>query len=137
MGIGDANARLRITEDGMVSLLTTYADTGTGAHTIRVPDDCRVLDVPFDQVKVEVGTTDSFHSESGTGASRVTLVLGQAVLNGAEKLKTLLRSAALKYSVSAAQMVIKKPARGEHGGSRSLSLAQVAAAAASKASASK
>jgi CO/xanthine dehydrogenase Mo-binding subunit len=134
VGIGDANARLRITENGMISLLTTYADTGTGAHTILCQMIAEVLDVPFDQVKVEIGTTDSFHSESGTGASRVTFVLGQAVLNGAEKLKTLLKErGAEMLGVSPAQIVIKKGRLVvERAVGQSLSLAQVAAAAASK-----
>ena len=94
VGIGDANARLRVTPDGMVSLLTTYADTGTGAHTILCQMIAEVLDIPFNQVRLEVGTTDWFHSESGTGASRVTFVLGQAVLNAVDKLKALLRERA-------------------------------------------
>ena len=94
VGIGDANARLRVTPDGIVSLLTTYADTGTGAHTILCQMIAEVLDVPFSQVKLEVGTTDCFRSESGTGASRVTFVLGQAVLNAVDKLKALLRERA-------------------------------------------
>jgi CO/xanthine dehydrogenase Mo-binding subunit len=91
VGIGDANARLRVGPDGVVSLLITYADTGTGAHTILCQMIAEVLGIPLEQVKVEVGTTDWFRSESGTGASRVTFVLGQAVLEGVEKLKALMR----------------------------------------------
>jgi CO/xanthine dehydrogenase Mo-binding subunit len=134
VGIGDANARLRVTEDGVVSLLTTYADTGTGAHTILCQMIAEVMDVPFEQVKVEVGTTDSFRSESGTGASRVTFVLGQAVLDGAEKLKTLLRGrGADLLGVSSEDIAIKKGRLVvKRGGNQSLSLAQVAAAAAAK-----
>jgi CO/xanthine dehydrogenase Mo-binding subunit len=135
VGIGDANARLKITEDGRVLLLTTYADTGTGAHTILCQMIAEVLDVPFNQVNVEIGTTDSFHSESGTGASRVTFVLGQAVLNSAEKLKLLLRETAAEIlGVSAEDTTIKNGRLvAEQGIScDSLSLSQIAAAAASK-----
>jgi CO/xanthine dehydrogenase Mo-binding subunit len=134
VGIGDANARLRVTEDGTVSLLTTYADTGTGAHTILCQMIAEVMDVPFEQVKVEVGTTDAFRSESGTGASRVTFVLGQAVLNAAEKLKALLRERGAELLGGSAEEVAIKKGRLvlERGGTRSLSLAQVAAAMAGK-----
>src|ERR1051325_744591 len=90
VGIGDADAKLSLKPDGRLSLLTTYADTGTGAHTILCQMISETLGVAFDQVSLEVGTTESFASESGTGASRVTFVLGQAVLNAAEKLKEIL-----------------------------------------------
>ena len=94
VGLGDANARMSVSPDGRISILTTYADTGTGAHTILCQMVAEVLDIPFSQVRLEVGTTDCFRSESGTGASRVTFVLGQAVLDAAAKLKTLLRERA-------------------------------------------
>ena len=131
VGIGDANARLRVTENGTVSLLTTYADTGTGAHTILCQMIAEVMDIPFEQVKVEVGTTDAFRSESGTGASRVTFVLGQAVLNAAEKLKTLLRERGAELlGCSSAEVSLKKGKLvPEGGGGRSLLLSDIAAAA--------
>jgi CO/xanthine dehydrogenase Mo-binding subunit len=132
VGIGDANARLSVGPDGIVSLLITYADTGTGAHTILCQMIAEVLDIPLSQVKLEVGTTDCFRSEAGTGASRVTFVLGQAVLKAVDKLKVLLRDRAAKMlGVSTAEIVIKRGRLGsQRNGARSLSLAQVAAAAA-------
>jgi CO/xanthine dehydrogenase Mo-binding subunit len=134
VGIGDANARLTVTSDGMVSLLTTYADTGTGAHTILCQMIAEILGIPFDRVRVEVGTTDCFRSESGTGASRVTFVLGQAVLKAVDKLKALLRErAAPMLGVSSAEVTIQKGRLGVKGGdSQFLSMAQIAAAEAAK-----
>jgi CO/xanthine dehydrogenase Mo-binding subunit len=134
VGIGDANARLSVGPDGIVSLLITYADTGTGAHTILCQMIAEVLDIPFSQVKLEVGTTDCFRSEAGTGASRVTFVLGQAVLNAVDKLKALLRDRAGKMlGVSADEIAIEKGRLvSKRHSSRSLSLAQVAAAASVK-----
>ena len=44
VGIGDANARLSLGPDGIVSLLITYADTGTGAHTILCQMIAEVLE---------------------------------------------------------------------------------------------
>ena len=108
VGIGDANARMSVRPDGRISLLTTYADTGTGAHTILCQMIAEVLEIPFSQVGLEVGTTDAFRSESGTGASRVTFVLGQAVLNAADKLKALLcERAAAMLGVSGDQVILK------------------------------
>jgi CO/xanthine dehydrogenase Mo-binding subunit len=131
VGIGDANARLSVGPDGIVSLLITYADTGTGAHTILCQMIAEVLEIPFSQVKLEVGTTDCFRFEAGTGASRVTFVLGQAVLNAVDKLKALLRErAAAMLEVSAQEIALEKGRLvSKRQRSRSLSLAQVAAAA--------
>jgi CO/xanthine dehydrogenase Mo-binding subunit len=134
VGIGDANARLSVSPEGFVSLLITYADTGTGAHTILCQMIAEVLDIPISQVKLEVGTTDCFRSEAGTGASRVTFVLGQAVLDAVDKLKALLRDrAAEMLGVSADEIAIEKGRLvSKRHTSRSLSLAQVAAAASVK-----
>ncbi|MGH7928795.1 MAG: xanthine dehydrogenase family protein molybdopterin-binding subunit, partial [Candidatus Binatia bacterium] len=134
VGLGDANARMSVGPDGRISILTTYADTGTGAHTILCQMVAEVLDVSFSDVGLEVGTTDSFRSESGTGASRVTFVLGQAVLNAAAKLKTLLcERAAEMLDVSCDQVTLRGGRlSAERAGSLSLSLAEVARAAAAK-----
>ena len=134
VGIGDANARLSLGPDGIVSLLITYADTGTGAHTILCQMIAEVLGIPFSQVKLAVGTTDTFRSESGTGASRVTFVLGQAVLKAVDQLKALVRDRAAKMlGVSADGIAIKNGKAAVEGRSApSLSLAQIAAAVAAE-----
>ena len=116
------------------AILTTYADTGTGAHTILCQMVAEVLDVPLDQVGLEVGTTDAFRSESGTGASRVTFVLGQAVLKATAQLKSLLcERAAGMLGVSSDKIIVKKGRlSAAQAGGRSLTLAELAEAAAAK-----
>jgi carbon-monoxide dehydrogenase large subunit len=132
VGVGEANARMSLRHDGIVSLLTTYSDTGTGAHTILCQMVAEILQIPFDRVRLEVGTTDCFRSESGTGGSRVTYVLGQAVLQAADKLKQRLAEiAAGMLAVTPAEIVFKTGrlmVRGER--SRSVSLSEIAGAAA-------
>src|SRR5919197_1531120 len=134
VGIGDANARLSLGPDGSVSLLITYADTGTGAHTILCQMIAEVLDIPLDRVRLQVGTTDAFRSESGTGASRVTFVLGQAVLNAANKLKALLCERAAAMLGVSAEVIFNQNGRRVFAGNgaQSLSWAEVVAAAAAK-----
>ena len=134
VGLGDANARIRLNPDGKISILTTYADTGTGAHTILCQMAAEVLDVPLDQIGLEVGTTDAFRSESGTGASRVTFVLGQAVLKATGKLKSLLCEQAAEMLGASSEEIILKKGRlsSAQSSGRSLSLAELAAAAAAK-----
>jgi CO/xanthine dehydrogenase Mo-binding subunit len=125
---------MRLNPDGKISILTTYADTGTGAHTILCQMVAEVLDVPLDQVGLEVGTTDAFRSESGTGASRVTFVLGQAVLKATAQLKSLLcERAAGMLGVSSDKIIVKKGRlSAAQAGGRSLTLAELAEAAAAK-----
>lgn len=134
VGIGDANARLKVSEDGIITLLTTYPDTGTGAHTILCQMIAEVMDIALEQVRLEVGTTDCFRSESGTGASRVTFVLGQAVLDAAQKLKLVLRERAAEIFAVPSEAVVMKSGRCsvERDRSKSLSLAQITDAMASK-----
>jgi len=91
-----------------------------------------VLDIPLSQVGLEVGTTDWFHSESGTGASRVTFVLGQAVLKATEKLKELLSETAAQIFGLSRDKVTLKGGRLSIGSGRSLSLSEFARAAAAK-----
>jgi CO/xanthine dehydrogenase Mo-binding subunit len=134
VGLGEANARMRLNPDGKISILTTYADTGTGAHTILCQMVAEVLDVPLDQVGLEVGTTDAFRSESGTGASRVTFVLGQAVLKAAAQLKSLLyEQAAAMFGVARDKVMLKNGRlRTDQPRARSLSLAEFARVATDK-----
>ena len=134
VGLGEANARIRLHPDGKVSILTTYADTGTGAHTILCQMVAEVLDVPLDQVGLEVGTTDAFRSESGTGASRVTFVLGQAVLKATAQLKSLLCERAAEMLGAPSDKIILKKGRLSvaQAGGRSLTLVELAEAAAAK-----
>ncbi len=132
VGIGDANARLTVRPDGTVSLLTTYTDTGTGSHTILCQIVAEELGIPFERVKLEIGSTNTFRSESGTGASRVTYVLGQAVHQAVSKLKTLLqRRAAEMFHCAPAEVFLESGrlvVRGER--SRPISFGQLAGTAA-------
>ena len=134
VGIGDANARLSLDPQGIVSLLITYADTGTGAHTILCQMIAEVLEIPFERVQLQVGTTDSFRSEAGTGASRVTFVLGQAVLKAADKLKALIRQrGAEMLGVSPDDLILKAGRVTVQGGDgRSFAFEEIAAAAIAK-----
>ncbi len=94
IGTGDANAQLSVERDGTVTLLTAVPDTGTGSHTVLRQIVAEALTMPVERVKVEVGTTDAFETDSGAGGSRVTHVAGQATYQAAEELKHLIREVA-------------------------------------------
>ena len=86
-GVGDATVRIRVEPNGTVRVVTATPDTGTGTHTVFQQIAAEVLGVPLDQVLVSLGDTDTFESDAGAGASRVTHVGGQAVYRAAAALK--------------------------------------------------
>jgi len=134
VGIGDANARLSVRPDGTLILLTTYTDTGTGSHTIFCQIVAEALGVPFEQVKLEVGSTNSFRFESGTGGSRVTHVMGQAAFQAATQMKAVLQKQAAEMFHCSLEEVSLEAGRLIHLGSleKALSLGQVAEAGAAE-----
>jgi CO/xanthine dehydrogenase Mo-binding subunit len=93
-GGGDANVKLSVDNDGGISLLITYTDQGTGCYTVMCQIVAEVLGVSLENVKLVVGSTDVFNYESGTGASRVTYVLGHATMIAALDLKAMLQKLA-------------------------------------------
>jgi CO/xanthine dehydrogenase Mo-binding subunit len=93
-GGGDANVKLSVDNDGGISLLITYTDQGTGCYTVMCQIVSEVLGVSLENVKLVVGSTDVFNYESGTGASRVTYVLGHATMIAALDLKAMLQKLA-------------------------------------------
>ncbi len=134
VGIGDANARLSLRSDGTLILLTTYTDTGTGSHTIFCQIVAEALGIPFEHVGLEVGSTDSFRSESGTGGSRVTHVMGQAALQAATKMKVVLQKQAAELFHCRPDEVTLEAGRlvSRVNPTKSLSLGQVAKAGAAQ-----
>jgi CO/xanthine dehydrogenase Mo-binding subunit len=132
MGTGDANARITAHPDGTVSLLTTYTDPGMGCHTVMCQIVAEVLGVPFDQIRLEIGSTDTFVSESGTGASRVTYVLGQVTHKAASEVKALLQRHAMEWFQCEEPDVVFRAGRFSRRNNprQSISIAQLAAGAA-------
>lgn len=134
VGIGDANARVTLHADGSVSLLSTHTDTGTGSSTIMCQIVAEALGVPFEAVRLEVGTTDTYQSETGTGASRVTHIMGQATLRAATEVREMIpREAAERLGCSAEEIVLRAGRCMRRGSPRAvLSFAQIAAQAAAR-----
>lgn len=134
VGIGHANARVTVHPDGTVSLLSTHTDTGTGSSTIMCQIVAEVLGISFDRVRVEFGSTDTYESETGTGASRVTHVMGQATFKAATEVSELLkRKAAEELHCPSEEIVLKGGRCARRGrGRRALSFSQLATAAAER-----
>jgi CO/xanthine dehydrogenase Mo-binding subunit len=102
VGIGEGNARLRLEDDGALTLTTVVPDTGTGAHTTLQQVAAEVLQMPPQRIRVKTADTDAFESDSGAGGSRVTHVSGQATAHAASELRQRIVDEAAKILGSVA-----------------------------------
>jgi CO/xanthine dehydrogenase Mo-binding subunit len=105
IGIGDANAELQVEDDGTVTLLTTVPDTGTGSHTILRQIVAETLNLAVDRIRIQIGTTDTFTLDSGSGGSRVTHVAGQATYQAAVALRRMICEVAAQVLACAVEEV--------------------------------
>jgi CO/xanthine dehydrogenase Mo-binding subunit len=130
-GMGRCNARVTLEPDGGVTLLTVTPDTGTGSHTILQQIVAEVLGLNPPAVRVRVGDTQSFATDSGTGGSRVTHVAGRAAHEAASQVREqILAEAADLLGAPVGELELNR-GQVSAGGSRRrrVSLARVAASA--------
>ena len=96
--IGGGKTSLRmdlVPERGEVEVLTGMVEQGAGAHTVIRRVASAVLSIAPERISVRYADTSEAPLDPGAGGSRVTHVIGQATLDGAERLKqTLLDLAA-------------------------------------------
>jgi carbon-monoxide dehydrogenase large subunit len=82
-GAGEAAATVALYADGSATVLSGATDPGTGSRTVLRQIAAQELELPLDRVSFTGGNTLSAPFDSGSGASRVTHVTGQAVLRAA------------------------------------------------------
>ena len=97
IGTGESEVLLVLEEDGSFTIKTPSPDTGTGYHTILRQIAAETLSVPVNAIRVEVGTTDEFQKDWGPGASRLTHVGGQALVQATEQMKEKLLEAGATF----------------------------------------
>jgi CO/xanthine dehydrogenase Mo-binding subunit len=76
-----------VTPSARVEVFTSISDQGGGAHTMFQRIAAAELGLPLDRVVVRRGTTADAPNEAGVGGSRVTPVVGGAVMAGARSLR--------------------------------------------------
>lgn len=91
-----ANAIVKMNEDGTVVLLTGAAGLGTGAHTALAQIVAEELAIPFESVSVVHGDTDVVPWDIGAFASHTTYMVGRAAQMAAGDIKTQLLARAAK-----------------------------------------
>jgi CO/xanthine dehydrogenase Mo-binding subunit len=95
-GWGGSSALVEVHADGTALLRTGVNDHGSGAHTILVQIVAHELQLPLERVRLVVGGTDSGPWDSGSSASRVTHVAGQATLQATTEVRQKLAAVAAK-----------------------------------------
>jgi xanthine dehydrogenase molybdenum-binding subunit len=103
-----ANAIVKMNEDGSVVLLTGAAGLGTGAHTALAQIIAEELGVKFEDVSVVHGDTDVVPWDIGAFASHTTFMVGRAAqMAAAEVKKQVLQRAAGQMGADVEDLEIK------------------------------
>jgi CO/xanthine dehydrogenase Mo-binding subunit len=80
---GVYHAELSVEPDGMVVVTTAITEVGTGAHTILKQIVAERMGVPLGQVEVRAADTTVFPYDRGVGGSRITQMVGGALVQSA------------------------------------------------------
>ena len=95
VGGGKTSLRMRLMpSSGQIEVLTGMVDQGAGAHTVIRRVAAAALSVAPERILVRYGDTSEAPQDPGAGGSRVTHVVGQAALDGGQRLKTTLEDLA-------------------------------------------
>jgi CO/xanthine dehydrogenase Mo-binding subunit len=89
-GILSTSAVLRVLEDGTLTLNTGAVDLGEGSDTALAQICAEALQVPVDRVNFANPDTDGSPYNWSTGGSRVTYMVGRAVVGAADEVRTRL-----------------------------------------------
>ncbi len=82
---GASTVFLRINPDGGVMLLTGGTDVGEGFESMAAQMVSEELGVPYEDVEVVCGDTDSTPTDSGPSSSRQTFFVGNSILNATQE----------------------------------------------------
>ena len=126
-----AVVHIKLDFDGGVTALTGAADIGQGSSTMVAIAVAETLDVPIDRIRVIAGDTAVTPKDNGAYSSRITFMVGNAAIDAAKRLKTiLLAAAARKLDAQPEQLECIDGVFRVHGGTQSsLPFAEVVKAA--------
>jgi carbon-monoxide dehydrogenase large subunit len=129
--MGPEQMRLRLEDDGTVTVFTSQMPHGQSHQTTLAQIAADEFGVPFDQVRVVVGDTDEVPMGFGTGGSRSATMAGGASLHGARALRAkVLDVASHLFEASPADMELSAGAVSVRGvPARAMPLGEIAAAA--------
>jgi len=103
-----AGAIVKVEEDGSVYLFTGAADTGQGSNTALSQIAAQELGVSYSRIKCKSGDTEITPFDTGSFASRVTFISGNAALLGGRDAKLqILEIVAKEHNLNIADLDIK------------------------------
>ena len=91
-----ATVKLKLDFDGSIVLLTGAADIGQGSSTVLVQSVAEVLGLDLSRIRIVTGDSDVVPKDNGSYSSRVTFIVGNAAIDGANNLKAVLIAAAAR-----------------------------------------
>jgi 4-hydroxybenzoyl-CoA reductase subunit alpha len=91
-----ATVHLKLDFDGSVVLLTGAPEIGQGSSTVLVQCVAEVLGVDVSRIRVVAGDSEVVPKDNGAYSSRVTVMVGNAAVEAAERLRGVLVEAAAK-----------------------------------------
>ncbi len=91
-----ATVKIKVDFDGSVVVLSGAADIGQGSSTILVQSVAEVLGLDISRVRIVTGNSEVVPKDNGSYSSRVTFMVGNAAIDAAQNLKSLLIAAAAR-----------------------------------------
>ena len=87
-GPGDqAMAAVELDADGGVSIYAAAADPGEGNDSMFIQMSAEVMGIPLDKVRLHSRSTDNTTASGPAAGSRITYMIGNAMMDGLKKLK--------------------------------------------------
>lgn len=133
-GYAATDSFIKISEDGIVTLISPAAEIGQGANTVMAQITAEVLGIGIDRIMVVSNDTDLTPYDLGAWGSRSTFICGNAALAAAEAVKKeLLDVAAIMLNAEPAKIALRDgKAWVEGDNTKSLEFADIAAYAVNK-----
>ena len=101
------NVRLAVEADGSISLFVGSSSVGQGVETVFAQIAADALELPMGRInRVLHGSTDYVTQGFGSFSSRSIVMGGNAIMDAAQKLRTLIREAAAKKLNCAANDIV-------------------------------
>lgn len=91
-----AVVNLKVDFDGGITALTGAADIGQGSSTMVAITVAETLGIALDRVRVVAGDSAITPKDNGAYSSRITFMVGNAAIDAAKNLKTILVEAAAR-----------------------------------------
>jgi 4-hydroxybenzoyl-CoA reductase subunit alpha len=91
-----ATVKIKLDFDGSIVVLSGAADIGQGSTTILAQTVAEVLGLDLARVRVVTGDSEVVPKDNGSYSSRVTFMVGNAALDAARNLKSVLVKAAAR-----------------------------------------